>query len=46
MPFVLQYAVLGGIGIAIPNPRYQNFLAWWVLVTLLVWSFVVRRMLA
>jgi len=46
LPFVLHYAVLFAIGIAVPNPRYQNFLAWWVLVTILIWSFVVRRMLA
>lgn len=46
LPFVLHYVVLAGIGIATPNPRYQNFLAWWVLVTILIWSFVVRRMLA
>jgi len=46
LPFVLQYAALAGIGIAVPSPRYQNFFGWWVLITLLIWSFVVRRMLA
>jgi len=46
LPFVLQYMVLALIGIAIPNPRYQNFLGWYVLITMLIWSFVVRRMLA
>jgi hypothetical protein len=45
LPFVLHYAVLTAVGIATSNKRYQNFLAWYFLVTLTIWSLFVRRLL-
>ena len=45
LPFVLQYAVLSGIGIATASRRYQVFFAWYLLITLSTWSLIVRRLL-
>lgn len=45
LPFVLHYLILAAIGIVVDSPRYQRFLAWWVLISLTVWSLVVRRLL-
>ena len=45
LPFVIHYAVLMGIGIPLGNRRYQTFLAWYVLITLILWCLFVRRLL-
>ena len=45
LPFVLHYAVLAAIGIPVANERYQRFLAWYFLITLVLWCLVVRRLL-
>ena len=45
LPFVLHYVVLAIIGIFVPNRRYQAFFGWYMLVTLSLWSLVVRRFL-
>jgi len=45
LPFVLQYALLAAIGIVTSSRRYQVFLAWYMLITLTLWSLVVRRLL-
>jgi len=45
LPFVLHYALLAAIGIVVGNRRYQLFFAWYTLVSLTVWSLVVRRLL-
>jgi hypothetical protein len=45
LPFVLHYAVLIAVGIPVANKRYQNFLAWYILITLTLWSLVIRRLL-
>jgi len=45
LPFVLHYAMLTAVGIPVANKRYQIFLAWYVLITLTLWSLVIRRIL-
>ena len=45
LPFVLHYAVLTAIGIPFANRRYQDFLAFYFLITLTLWCLVVRRLL-
>jgi hypothetical protein len=45
LPFVLHYAGLAAIGIPVSNKRYQNFLAWYFLITLILWCLFVRRLL-
>ena len=45
LPFVLHYAALAAIGIPVANKRYQNFLAWYFFITLVLWCLVVRRLL-
>ena len=45
LPFVLHYAALAAIGIPLSNKRYQRFLAWYFLITLVLWCLVVRRLL-
>ena len=45
LPFVLHYAALAAIGIAVPSKRYQYFLAWYFLITLTLWCLFVRRLL-
>jgi hypothetical protein len=46
LPFVLHLAILGVLGIVIKSRRFQVFLAGYVLAIALVWSLVVRRLLA
>ena len=45
VPFVGQYAVLAGGGLAAGRRGYDRFFAWYLLITLLIWSLVVRRYL-
>jgi len=45
LPFVLHYAVLTAVGIPVANKRYQIFLAWYFLITLILWCLIVRRLL-
>jgi hypothetical protein len=45
LPFVLHYAVLAAIGIAVSNKRYQSIFAWYMLITLTLWSLFIRRFL-
>jgi len=45
LPFVGHYFVLWLSGVFIASPRYQRFLAWYTLVSLAMWSIVVRRFL-
>lgn len=45
LPYVLHYAVLAAVGIPVANKRYQSFLAWYFLITLILWSLIVRRLL-
>lgn len=45
LPYVLHYMVLAVIGIFVPNRRYQAFFAWYTLISLTLWSVVVRRFL-
>jgi hypothetical protein len=42
---VAQYAVLAGSGLVARRRGYDRFFAWYQLITLLVWSLVVRRYL-
>ena len=45
LPFVLHYAVLAAIGIPVGRKRYQSFVAWYFLITLILWCLFVRRFL-
>jgi hypothetical protein len=45
VPFVGQYAVLAGGGLVAGRRGYDRFFAWYLLITLLIWSLVVRRYL-
>jgi hypothetical protein len=45
LPFVLHYAALAAVGIPVANKRYQGFLAWYFLVTLILWCLIARRLL-
>lgn len=45
LPFVLHYMVMAAVGIPVANKRYQAFFAWYMLVTLVLWSLIIRRLL-
>ena len=45
VPFVGQYALIAGGGIYARRRGYDRFFAWYLLITLLVWSLAVRRYL-
>jgi hypothetical protein len=45
MPYVGQYTVLAGIGLIARRRGYNRFFAWYLLITLLIWSLLVRRYL-
>jgi hypothetical protein len=45
LPFVLHYVVLAVIGMFVPSRRYHALFGWYTLVTLSLWSLVVRRFL-
>ena len=46
LPFVGHYAALFALLIAVRNPALRRAVAWWLLVSILVWAFVVRRVVA
>lgn len=46
LPFVAHYFVLWVVGMFVASPRYQKFLGWYTLLSLALWSLVVRRFLA
>lgn len=45
LPFVGHYALLASGGIVVRRRSYDRFFAWYLLITLLIWSLVVRRYL-
>ena len=45
VPFVGRYAVLAAVGLVAHRRAYDRFFAWYLLITLLIWSLVVRRYL-
>jgi len=45
LPYSLHYVTLAAIGIPVANKRYQDFLAWYFLITLILWCLFVRRLL-
>jgi len=45
VPFVGQYALFAGAGLIARRRGYDRFFAWYQLITLLIWSLVVRRYL-
>ena len=45
LPYVLHLAVLAIVGMLVANRRYQVFLAWYMLIVLVLWSVIVRRVL-
>ena len=45
VPYVGQYALLAGGGLIIHRRGYDRFFAWYLLISLLIWSLVVRRYL-
>ena len=46
LPFVGHYAALFALLIVARSPALLRAVAWWLLVSMLVWSFVVRRFIA
>jgi len=46
LPYVLQYVVFSFVGIWSAKRTVQRALAWYVLVSLVAWSFLFRRFLA
>jgi len=46
LPFVVHYIVLFLVGVFVAKPRYQRFLAWYILTSLTLWSFVARHFLS
>jgi hypothetical protein len=46
LPYVSQYALIAGGGIVARRRGYDRFFAWYLLITLLIWSLGVRRYLA
>ena len=45
VPFVSQYALIAGGGLCARRRGYDRFFAWYLLITLLIWSLGVRRYL-
>lgn len=45
LPFVGQYVFFAGAGLFARRRGFDRFFAWYLLVTLLIWSLVVRRYL-
>jgi len=45
LPYVGHYALLGGGGLCARRRGYDRFFAWYLLVSLLIWSLLVRRYL-
>ena len=45
LPFIGQYTVLAAVGLIARQRGYNRFFAWYLLITLLIWSLVVRRYL-
>jgi len=45
LPYVLHYVVLSVVGIFVASRRYQIFFAWYLLASLFIWSFGIRRLL-
>jgi hypothetical protein len=45
LPFVLHYIVFSLVAIGVNKPGFHRFMAYWLLASTIVWSFVVRRFL-
>jgi hypothetical protein len=45
LPFVVHYAVLALVGIALRKPAFYRWMAWYFLTSMALWSFIVRRFL-
>jgi len=45
LAFVGHYAVIAAVGIGVKNRRYDLVAAWYILITLVLWSFGVRETL-
>jgi hypothetical protein len=45
LPFVVQYAAFAGIALVVGRRGYDRFFAWYLLITVLAWSLIVRRYL-
>jgi hypothetical protein len=46
LPFVGHYIVLALLGIRFKQPAFQRALGWWLLISILLWSLIVRRFVA
>ena len=46
LPYVSHYTLIAGGGIVARRRSYDRFFAWYLLITLLIWSLGVRRYLA
>ena len=45
LPYVLHFTLLAAVAIVVRNRRFHLIFAWYTLVSLTVWSLVVRRLL-
>ncbi|MEP7015796.1 MAG: hypothetical protein ABI925_10175 [Verrucomicrobiota bacterium] len=45
LPYVSQYTLLAAAGLVVRRRGYNLFFAWYLLITLLIWSLLVRRYL-
>lgn len=46
LPFVAHYIALSLVGIRFKHPLLQRGVAWWLLISILLWALFVRRYLA
>ncbi len=46
LPFVLHYVAVGFLAIFVNKPSFQRWVAWYLLLSIAIWSFAVRRFLA
>ena len=45
LPFVCQYIAIGLLAIFINKPGFNRWIAWYFLLSLAIWSFIIRRFL-
>ncbi len=46
LPFVGHFILVSGIGVYFDTNRLHRFIAWWLLITVLSWSLLVRTLLS
>ena len=46
LPFVLHYVAVGLLAIFVKKPGIHRWIAWYLFLSIAIWSFAVRRFLA